>query len=327
MDKIKVILKNNPISFQSTINLIEELGDDYMIQYILIKNNFHNLLKTIIFRIIYLNEEKNEILSILKQEEEDTAEYKYIEVLFAKQTKLVDFITIQKFLNISQQREGLAEDIYSYINEYTEDKELDFKENEEYVQFLFTNQVIIPITDDFLRFHKDSEKYDPESLVKSDEDLKERDATKIKYIINKINKVKNLYSKVYKENPKLKLEAESFFYKPLDYKEAILYNDFEEIKIIQKLMESEKTTDIDLLGELENIRKYAYINFRDYKGFKFRPNKPTTCIRYSNFKYLNSKDKSIETRVGNEDIDININGVVWNPSKLPIECFSKENEY
>ena len=52
MDKIKVILKNNPISFQSTINLIEELGDDYMIQYILIKNNFHNLLKTIIFRII-----------------------------------------------------------------------------------------------------------------------------------------------------------------------------------------------------------------------------------------------------------------------------------
>ncbi len=325
MEKIKIILRNNPINFESTLNFVEDLGDDYFIQYILVNDNFHNILKTIIFRLIYLKEEKKDILSILKQEEEDNAEYKYIEVMYAKQSKIVDFTTIQKFLTSKQIRDGLAEEIYSYIQDFNEDKELDFKENEEYVQFLFTNQVVIPITDDFLRYHKDSEKYDPEALVKSNADLKERDATKIKYIINKISKVKNLYSKAYQENPKLKLEAESYFYKPLDYKQAVLYNDFEEIKIIQKLEESEKTSDLDLLGDLENIRKYAYVNFRDYKGFKFRPKEPTTCIRYSNIKNNKSKDKTVETRVGNDDIDINVNGVIWNPSKYPIECFSKDN--
>ena len=325
MEKIKVILRNNPINFESTIRFVEELGDDYFIEFFLINNNFHNILKTIIFRFIYLNEEKKDILSILKQEEEDNAEFKYIEVLMAKKTKLVDFTTIQRFLTIRQLREGLAEEIYNYINEFNEEKELDFKEDEEYVQFLFTNKVIIPITEDFLRYHKDSEKYDTDSLVKQDIDIKERDATKIKYIINKVNKVKNLHSKAYQENPKLKLEAENFFYKPLDYKEAILYNDLEEIKIIQKLDDSEKTSDLDLLGDLENIRKYAYVNFRDYKGIKFRPKEPTTCIRHVNIKYPKSKDQKIETRIGNDDIDININGVVWNPSRYSLECFSKAN--
>ena len=83
------------------------------------------------------------------------------------------------------------------------------------------------ITEDFLRFHKDSEKYDSDTLVKDNTDIKERDATKIKYIINKMNKIRNMYSKIYNKNPKLKLEAEKLYYKPQDYKEAVLYNDNE----------------------------------------------------------------------------------------------------
>lgn len=324
MEKMKIILRNNPINFESTLKFVEELGDDYIIQYILIKNNFHNILKTIIFRFIYLNEEKNDILSILKQEEEDNAEYKYIEIVISKRNKLVDFSTIQRFLNLKQIRDGLAEEIYDYLENYRQEKELDYKENEEYVQYLFTNQILVPITDEFLRFHKDSEKYDPESLVSST-DIKERDATKIKYVINKVNKVRNFKSEVLKNNPKLKLETESYFYKPLDYKEAILYNDNEEIKIVQKLQDSEKTSDLDLLGDLENIRKYAYLNYKDFGGFKIRPSKPTTCIRYINIKFNKSRDNKIETRIGNEDLDINVKGVVWNPSKLPLDCFKKEN--
>ena len=325
MEKIKVILRNNPINFQSTLKFVDELGDDYIIQYVLIKNNFHNIIKTIIFRLIYLNEEKNDILSILKQEEEENAEYKYIEIVTSKRTKLVDFTTIQRFLTIKEIRDGLAEEIYDYLEEFRQEKELDYKENEQYVQYLFTNQVIIPVTDEFLRFHKDSEKYDPESLVTSTSDIKERDATKIKYIINKVSKVRNFKSEVIKNNPKLKLETESFFYKPLDYREAVLYNDNEEIKIVQKLEDSEKTSDLDLLGDLENIRKYSYLNYKDYEGFKIRPSKPTTCIRYINIKYKNSRDTKIETRIGNEDIDINVKGVIWNPSRLSIDCFKKEN--
>ena len=272
MEQIKIILGNNPVKFQSTIKIVNSLGEDYMIEHILIKDNMHNIIKTIIFRFIYLLEEKDDIIRILKQEEENDAEYKYIDVVYSKESKLVDFTLIQKFLTIKQINEGLAEEIYDYLEETKEEKEFNLKDNIDYVQYLITNEILIPITEDFLRFHKDSEKYDSDTLVKDNTDIKERDATKIKYIINKMNKIRNMYSKIYNKNPKLKLEAEKLYYKPQDYKEAVLYNDNEEIKIVQKLEDSEKTADLDLLGDLENLRKYAYVNYKDFSkdGFKFR---------------------------------------------------------
>lgn len=58
MDKIKIILLNNPLKFDSTIKLFNELGEDYIIDNFLIKENFHNILKTLIFKQIYIKEEK-----------------------------------------------------------------------------------------------------------------------------------------------------------------------------------------------------------------------------------------------------------------------------
>ena len=326
IDQIKIILGNNPIKFESTINLINNLGEEYIIEFILIKNNMHNVIKTIIFKLIYLNEEKNDIIRILKQEEEDEGQFKYIEVVYSKESKLVDFTLIQKFLNLKQIRDGLAEEIYDYLDFSRREKEFSLKQDKDFVNYLITNEILIPITEDFLRFHKDSEKYDSESLV-NDGDLKERDATKIKYIINKMNKIRNIHSKVYEKNPKLKLDAMKFYYKPLDFKEAVLFNENEEIKIVQKLEDSEKTSDLDLLGDLENIRKYAYVNYKDFSkdGFKFRPDKPTQCLRYTNIVHNKAKNKKLETRVGNDNLDINVVGLAWNPSKLPLDCFNKDD--
>ena len=53
MEQIKIILGNNPVKFQSTIKIVNSLGEDYMIEHILIKDNMHNIIKTIIFRFIY----------------------------------------------------------------------------------------------------------------------------------------------------------------------------------------------------------------------------------------------------------------------------------
>ena len=326
MEQLKIILGNNPVKFESTIKLVNNLGEDYIIEYILIKENMHNIIKTIIFKFIYLLEEKDDIIRILKQEEELEGEYKYIDVVYSKESKLVDFTLIQKFLTIQQIRSGLAEEIYDYLEENKVEKELNIKESKDYVQYLISSGVLIPITEDFLRYHKDSEKYDSDTLV-ADNDIKERDATKIKYIINKMNKIRTMHSNIYDKNPKLKLDAQNLYYKPLDYKEAILYNDNEEIKIIQKLEESEKTSDLDLLGDLENIRRYAYVNYKDFSkdGFKFRPEKPIKCIRYTNITHINSKNNKLEFRVGNDTLDINIVGFAWNPSKLSLECFNKRN--
>ena len=322
IDKIKIILENNPVKYDSTIKIFNELGEDYINDFFLIKDNFHNMMKVFIFKQIYLKEEKNEIINIINQNVKDTSEYKYIDIIVSTQKKIVDFNFIQKSLTPSELKKGLAEDIYNYLEENRDIKDFIIKENEYYINYLFTNEILIPITEDFLRYHKDSEKYDTESYAKFAE-IKERESTKIKYIVSKINNIKNYYSPLLEKNPKLKLEIEKFFYKQLDPKMAVLYNNDEEVKIIKKLEMSSNASDYDLLIDLENIRKYAYTNFKNLsrEGFKIRPTKTIQAIRYSNIhnKGIISKEP-IDIRIGNDSIELNVVGVAWNPSKISLDC-------
>jgi hypothetical protein len=318
IDKIKIVLSNNPLKYESTIKLFNDLGEDYVVEFFLVKDNFHNIMKALIFKQIYLKEEKSEIINILNQQEQENAEYKYIEIVVSNNKKIVDFDVIQRFLSLDELRSGLAEEIYSYLEENRDTKEIVIKEEQEFINYLFANKILIPITEDFLRYHKDTEKYDPESLIA--ENIKERDATKIKYIVNKMNNVKNFYSSLVEKNPKLKLEAEKLFFKPLDPKLAVLFNDNEEVKIIQKLRASQLASDIDLLVDLENIRKYAYVNFKNFSrdGIKFRPDETIQAIRYTSLKQ--KKSANIEVRIGHNNIDFNVVGVAWNPSAISLDC-------
>ena len=323
IDKIKIILSNNPQRYETTITLFNDLGEDFIVEYFLISDNFHNILKSIIFKQIYQKEEKNEIVNMLNQQEKSNIEYKYIEITISNEKKIVDFSIIQKFLTISELKSGLAEEIYNYLEENRDKKEIIIKENQDFINYLFTNQIIIPITEDFLRYHKDTEKYDPESLIESS-NIKEREATKIKYIISKMNNVRNYYSPLLDKNPKLKLDTEKLFFKPLHPKLAVLYNDNEEIKIIQKLEISENAADYDLLIDLLNMRKYSYVNFKNFSkdGIKIRPQKTIEAIRQTSL--LQKDNIPIETRIGHDNIDMNVIGIAWNPSKKSLNCFNNK---
>ena len=310
MDKIKTILFNNPIKYDTTIKLFYELGEDYIIDYFLIPDNFHNIVTTFIFQQIYKKEEKNEVFNILNDIEEEKAEYKYINIIVSNVNKIVDFNVIQKFLNINQLKSGLAEEIYEYLVETKQENEYYIKNNKEYIDFLFSNKIIIPITEEFLRYHKNTEKYD-EKIV----DLKERESTKIKIIINQINNIRNYYSEVLKKNNKLKIEVDNYFYKQLEPRMAIKYNNEEELKIINKLQNTIQTIDSDLVIDLEIFRKYAYINFRNFNndGIKIRPSKIIESVRLINI-YDKNKYNIIERRIGNNNMDLNVVGIILNPS-------------
>ena len=67
---------------------------------------------------------------------------------------------------------------------------------------------------------------------------------------------------------------------------CVLYNDNEEIKIIHKLENSENIVDYDNLIDIKNIRRYAYVNFKNTsKEFiKLRTTIPVQAIRYINLK-------------------------------------------
>ena len=317
IDKIKIILSNNPLKYESTLKIFNDIGEDYIVDFFLIKDNFHNIIQYFIYSQIYKKEDKIEIMNILNQVESDNQEYKYIEIIVSNEKKIVDFNFIQKFLNIEQLRGGLAEEIYNYLEENRDTKDLIIKENQDFINYLFSNKIIIPITEEFLRYHKDTEKYLNENNS-NELNLKNREITKIKYIVNKINNVKKFYSSILEKNPKMKLDIDKYFFKPLDPKMAVLYNDSEEVKIIQKLELSKNATDADLLIDLENIRKYSYINFKDFSkdGIKIRPTNIISGIRSTNLKQ--KTETLVETRIGHNNIDMNVIGVGLNLNKIPL---------
>jgi len=328
IDKIKILLQNNPLKYESTTKIFNDLGEDYVSSYFLIKDNFHNIIKTFIVRYIYINEEKNDIIKLLNQTEIEKGEYKYIDIIVSNKKGKVSFNIIQKLLpeiygrtvnsehNYPMQRlqKGLAEDIYDYLLDFYNNSNIIIKDTNEYINYLFSSKILIPITDDFLRFHRDSEKYDVPI-----ENMKERDSTKIKYIMNKITNVINYNSTVVNNNPKLKQETFNLFYKQLEPRKVITYNDNEELKIIQKLDQSKDVTDYDLSLDLKNIRKYAYTNFKNFSdhGFNLRVNSTIDCIRLSNLS--NTKPMLLETRIGHDNIDMNVVGVAYNPNHLILD--------
>jgi hypothetical protein len=124
------------------------------------------------------------------------------------------------------------------------------------------------------------------------------------------------FDEIRKQNPKLKLETKNLFYKNLEHRNAILYNDDEEIKIIQKLEYADKKNENDYLIDLEDLRKYAYVNFKHASRDHIKIRTPNTieAIRYMNFK--NKKNDLLETRIGHDNISLNVVGVVWNSSRF-----------
>lgn len=326
LEKFKVILQNNPIKFESLITYFETVGDDFILKSILIKENSHNFVKSLIMNQVYLNDDKEQILKLIKDNEVLSNNQKYIDIVVSKESKLIDFILLQKYLTLKQINDGLAEEIYTYLEEIRNKKIINVKTNSKIVNFLLTEEILIPITEEFLRYHKDTEKYTYSSMLEDRSRVSEREDTKIKFILTKLEKIENYYSEFYKQNLDQKSNVEKLFFTQMFDRFVSAYNDNEELKIIQKLEDSEKTSDIDMLTELENFRKYAFLNFKDFSkdGFKFRPSKTVKCIRYSSIlmkekgKNFNNK---IEFRNGNDNLDINLVGVAFNPLKINLEKF------
>jgi hypothetical protein len=326
LDRIKLVLKNNPIQYGDTINLFNKLGEDYVIKHFLIKSNMHSLIKTLIIMLIYKDEEKSEIIELLQEKEIKEGEYKYIEIVVERKDSMIDFYEFQKILSKDQILNKMSNDIYDYLKNFSEKNKYIEENKLVNITHMFRKGIIIPIAEDFLRYHKDSEKYDPELLLKTDITLKERDATKIKYITNKMNRIVNYHSPMLKNKAKIKINLDKYFYKPLSYLDAILYNDNEELKIIQKLEVSDTASDVDLLIDLESYRKYAYINYKHLSkdGIKIRPKKLINVFRYTNI--INKKEsKRLQIRAGNENLSLNIVGILLNLSSLPLNCF-KSND-
>lgn len=301
------LFKNNPENFRSVIIFFNELEEEYIINNILIDNNIHNILKVLIFRFIYLEEDKQNLLDLLDEEIVDNEEYTYIEIVEGKDNKTFDIAllnNILKSINKDVDAYELSDMLENFIN-----NENNVLKSEDYTRYLLENKILIPITEDILRYNKNN---------KMDMQVNERNDTRIKIILRNIMKITQ-YS--FNNNDKnMKIKGEQIIHKPLKHRNAILYNDVEELKVLNKLKNTNTKEYENDISTLEEVRKYNYINYKGLSkdGFRIRLHKPIECIRYTNILY-NHSNKRIETRMTSESIYINIVGLAFNPNKLNLQ--------
>ena len=303
----------------------------------------HYILKVVIL-LMYQNGDKINIFKILENEELSQLEYTYVEVVDTLIDE-IDYATVESlFTEPDDEKYKSASFIYELLNEYDNQQESKMLSVDHKINELFNKNILIPITDEFLRYHKDSEKYDKITASNIDSKGKtKKDDTKIKYIVTKINKLSDYYN-IIKSRNKVEIDnVEKLLYPSMAYRKAVIINELEEQSIINKILNQGKTLVVnEYYEDLLSYRKYPYINFKESGKdiFQLKMDETNTVIRYCNFEFMNA-DKypvqyknNLQIRTAGSDTIVNIVGIAVNPKKInydgsrnvsPIICVKLKN--
>lgn len=283
----------------------------------------HNIVKIMIYIYLFRKEEKREIFNEIESSETANGEFIFIDVVVPR-SAFIDYSVIESILHPNELKTSLPDIIYNLLNDDFSDV---ISENKKYyteydlkIQKLLDTHIIIPIVDDFLLYHKDSERYEKQG--DKIESPKKKDETKIKYIINKINTASELY--------KNQEEIRKIFYLPLQNRDAILTNTYEDIKILSKMKNIIKMNveTEDLFNDLINCRMYPYISFKEFKknGFVFSSDSTNDAIRNINFNDIKkNKNSVLQTRIISEDMHVNIVGFAIVNKDDELQCLDLRN--
>jgi hypothetical protein len=234
-------------------------------------------------------------------------ESKYIEILEST-VDTIDYSSVENLFNSTEIKNGTAEALYQMILDQEQASTLVSVDRK--INKLFEKRLIIPITDEFMRYHKDSERIDTSDATKK--------IDKIRYTVSKLHQVMNHYSN--------KAAKQSMFYPPLAHRKVVLYNDTDEINAIMKLVKMGKTAirSNENFSDLVSYREYPYLNFNDFNtfGFHLKFNQTTDAIRAVNFEFTENNKSTLQWRVGGLDFKVNIVGLAlpryvgdWIPNK------------
>ena len=332
-DPVKLQQLAKKTEFKDTIKFLNEFGQEFVNSNFKLQNlngnlkeQAHNIIKTIIINELYYKNDKKDVYQFLEKSEKEIGEFIYIDIVIPR-TEFIDFNTIELSLSSRDIDNGLASEIYDLLINLEEIDRIKEKNHDEKILDLINNNLIIPISEDFLLYHKDSEKYE-KSLGISNVSVqtKKKDETKIKYIINKIDSTTEYFSKSVNDKKDLKKNIEKLFYPPLNDRRAILVNNFEDIKIINKLQNQGRRAieNNEYFNDLLNYRQYPYINFKDFQkyGFNLITNNTIDVIRSINFEKINimNKNKNIQFRISSEGLSINIIGFILPPKYSDVKC-------
>ena len=334
-DKNKIdILKTKP-DFREAIVFLNELNFDINKIFKLenLDNNkqtqAHNLIKTIIIVLLYKANEKKEFFRLLELTENLEGEYMFIDIVVPKQ-KYIDLYTIEKIIGTSPAVKNLSYYFWKFFTEREELLQRPAITNDEKIMFLLKSKIIYPICDDFLLYHKDSEKYD-KTIDPSK--IKKKEDTKIRYIVNKIDTTSEYYNDNVIKDEKLKNNIKKNFYIPLLHRKAILINNTEDMNIITKFINQGKHSieHSEYLSDLYSYKIYPYINFKNFEknGFNITLSETIDAVRFISLnkdtEFKQNSKHLLQTRVIAKDLPANIVGFIIPTNYRPFQCLKTKD--
>ena len=326
--KLDVVSKK--LEFKSTIKFLNTYGQDYINENFRLENlggnkndQAHNIIKTIIFNELYFGQEKDDVFTILEMVEKQEGTYIFINIVLPR-TIQIDFAMVEKSISEKDIKTGYATEVYEYLKENEDVKPTDISIDDK-ILTLINNKILIPISEDFMLYHKDSEKYEKVSIGDTTKSKKKED-TKIRYVVSKVDNVSEYYSDRVQNDPQFKKNIEKLFYTPFDNRNAILINEIEEVNIIAKLLNQGKRSleNNEYYNDLMTIRQYPYINFKDFKkyGISITMNKTVDVIRSVSLEKDNLRTRDrIQLRVGSDGQQLNIVAFMIAPRRS-IHCLT-----
>lgn len=347
----------NLLEVKDAINFLNSLGKDYIDQYLLmivergnesiVEINVHNLIKTIVFREIYRNQEQQMVFEIVNDIEESKNEYTFIDVVVTTE-QVTDFESFREIFLGEENADIMARDLFELVNESTRIIPVTGTETKNNNLFEFT--LITPIVDDFLRYHRDSERLEADTdkfnmpLVSTNnakniqmallyQQRKKKENTKAQLIVNKIDAVQDYYSDNVRNNPEILKDIKKYFQNPLSYRKAILHNYLDELRVMNKIINQGKRAieGNEYFLELVDIIGRAYFNFKDFDKYGtsiiLNSEYPINMLRYSNIENKNQMTYlELDMHTSIMDDMINVVGLALGPfEEGPIQCVRKEN--
>lgn len=315
LKKIIIILGTNEQKlsqdYEKAYELLNKIGKDNLNKHI---NSSHDIVKLVIFNE-YSISHKNQVMKLLTEYEQTNSEYVYIDIVVQNDINIT-YEEIESVLSSSQRRLGVAKIFYDMISDYN----LYNDNTDNKIYQLINSGILVPIVDDFLLYHKDSEHYDAQ--LASLADKKKKEDTRLQYILKKIDDMANYYSDKVQSDPVYQQKIKRSLYIPLEHRKTILMNEYEDLKIIKKIQDLGKRAieNSENYNEFLVYRRYPYINFKDLinDGFNFKLNKTLDLVRYVTFEYPNKE--VIQMRTGADDTYVNIVGFVFPSKKNIFQC-------
>jgi len=327
-NKQKRELLSKRSDYAEIISFLNSLGNEFIMNVFMIEDkNYiksHNIIKTLIIIKLYKNVEKAELFKILEMLETTENEFTFIDIVIPIK-QIIDISTIESLLTKKQVLAGMAQSIWDYIYESETENikgDISIMSHEEKINKLINTRLLIPIIDDLLLYHNDTESYD-----KSTENIdnKKKEDTKIRYIVNKIDNATNL------NIPENHNDAKKLFYQPMSSRKVVLVNNYEDIKIINKFINLGKISieNMEYLKDLEHTMIYPYINLKESQnGLIIHGTDTLDALRYVNFEnspeFKQRPNSYIDVRVGTKDMYMNVVGFLLRSNNSPY-CIKNKN--